>query len=80
MDGDQLTTDQAKVLYDQLGPSLRFLNKFRQRIDERGFPKDDALRQLVEAAHDSVFRLSVDLHYRSCKGGVYRKPRANLEP
>ena len=75
MDTDDLTTDQARQLHERIRPMLAYLYKLRGRMEQRGFPRDDELRQLVERAYDSVHRLSVELHYLSCKSGVGRPPR-----
>jgi hypothetical protein len=78
MNTDDLTTDQAKQLQARIGPMLGYLYRLRSRMDKRGFPRDDELRQLVERAYESVHRLSVELHYLSCKSGVGRPPRKQL--
>jgi hypothetical protein len=72
---DDLTTDQAKQLQERIRPMLAYLYKLRARMEKRGFPRDDNLRQLVERAYESVFCLSNELHYLSCKTGVGRPPR-----
>jgi hypothetical protein len=74
MDSRQLTAEQAAKTREQLLPSLRYLQALRNRVQQRGFPPDDRLRQLVEQAHDAVHRLIVDLHYRSVGEGVWREP------
>jgi hypothetical protein len=37
-----------------------------------GFPPGDPLFVLVSRAYDSLQRLSVELHYMSCRSGVGR--------
>lgn len=73
MDFRQITVEQAAKVREQLLPSLRHLQALRNRLQQRGFLPDDRLRQLVEQAHDAVHRLTIDLHYRSVKGGVCRR-------
>lgn len=74
MDSSHLTTDQAEQVRNQIRPALYnlHLHRLRERIDQRGFPRDDELRQRVEQAHEAVHRLWVKLHYMSCKGSVGR--------
>ena len=37
-----------------------------------GFVHGDKLFELVKAAREAVFNLSVEVHYLSCQGGVGR--------
>ena len=72
MNSRDLTAEQAKQTRQQLLPSLRYLAALRNRVQQCGFPADDPLRQRVEQAHDAVHRLTIELHYLSCNGGVGR--------
>jgi hypothetical protein len=73
MDASDLTTDQAKQLFNRIQPQLRYLHALRGQMEKRGFPPDDKLRQLVERAHASVHSLYIELHYMSCASGVWRE-------
>jgi hypothetical protein len=44
-------------------------------MEKAGFKPDDPVYQLVFKAYDAMHRLSVELHYRSCKSGVGRPNR-----
>ena len=54
MDSRDLTPEQAAKLWQQLGPHLRYLNRLRRRMEERGFLANDELRRLVEKAYDAT--------------------------
>jgi hypothetical protein len=73
MDSRQLTTDQAKQLFAQLQPKVRYLHALRRRIEQRHFPPDDELRQAVQRACDAMQSLYMQVHYLSCDSGVGRK-------
>ncbi len=69
---DDLTTDQAQVICDRIGPFVGYLHDLRERMVKRGFPDDDPLLKLVSETHDKAHHLAMDLHYRSCQTGVWR--------
>jgi hypothetical protein len=75
MDSSLLTTEQAKVLCEQVRRHLAYLRKLHNRMVERGFPPDDKLMQLTEHAYDATHALSVELHYLTCKCGVGQQTR-----
>jgi hypothetical protein len=75
MDSSLLTTEQAKVLCEQVRRHLAYLHALRERMVKRGFPPDDKLRQLTEQAYDATHALSVELHYLTCSSGVGRPRR-----
>jgi hypothetical protein len=69
-----LTREQAAAVGESIGPMLGYLVRLRQRMDKVGFLPGDPLYVLVRDAEDKLHRLSVELHYRSCAGGVGVKP------
>lgn len=71
----RLTAAQARRLGDRVGPMLSFLIRFKERLDEVGFPPDGELPRVVTKALDAVHHLSVVLHHESCSHGVGRKPK-----
>lgn len=75
MDGEKLTPAQANRLYQSLWPALNYLIRLRTRMEKVGFPQDYTLYLLVCRTYDSMHRLMVDLHYRSCGHGVGRSER-----
>ncbi len=74
MDSNDLSTDQARVLYRGIVPSLRYLFHLSSRMEKVGFGQDDPLFQLVARAYDAVHHLSVHVHYMGCESGVNREP------
>jgi hypothetical protein len=74
MHSDDLTTAQAKVIYDQMRPFVAYLTRLKARMDKRGFAIDDPLYKLVDETHSKAQHLLTDLHYRSCASGVHRRP------
>jgi hypothetical protein len=67
-----LTRSQFAAVAKSVGPMLGYLVRLRQRMDKVGFVPGDALYRLVRDAEDKLHHLSVELHYRSCGGGVGR--------
>jgi hypothetical protein len=67
-----LTREQSAVLSAKIGPMLGYMVRLRQRMEKVGFLPGDLLYRLVREAEDKVHHLSVELHYRSCDGGVGR--------
>jgi hypothetical protein len=72
---DDLTCKQAEQIKNVIGPTGGYLYRLRERIDKQGFPKDDPLRLRVEAAHNAMHSLWVELHYMSCASGCGRPDR-----
>ncbi len=75
MNADDLTPEQAGILSRGLFRGLNFLVRLKTRMEKSGFPPNDPLYQLVAKAYDATHRLSVDLHYRSCRSGVNRQSK-----
>ncbi len=72
MDSDKLTTAQARLLSQALFPHVNYLFRLKTRMERAGFPPRDPLYVLVCDAYDAMHRLSVEIHYLSCEGGVGR--------
>jgi len=72
MNSSKLTTAQAARLHRALYPHLNYLCRLRRRMELIGFPSGDPLFVLVSPAYDSLQRLSVEVHYMSCRSGVGR--------
>lgn len=75
MHSNELRRDQAAALARGLHRGLNYLARLRARMERKGFPPGDPLFQLVDNAHDAVFKLSVRVHYLSCGSGVGQPPR-----
>jgi hypothetical protein len=69
-----LTREQAERINRELFHCLNYLGRLKARMVQVGFVQDDKLLPLVREAYDGVFSLRVELHYRSCQGGVGRPP------
>jgi hypothetical protein len=70
---DSLEPWQAERIMERLQPSLAYLNRLKRRMENRGFPPNGRLYRLVSDAQRAVNDLYIDLHYCSCKSGVWRK-------
>jgi hypothetical protein len=70
--GMNLTREQAAALSAKIGPMLDYLVRLRMRMQKVGFLPGDPLYVLVRDAENKLHHLSVELHYRSCAGGVGR--------
>jgi hypothetical protein len=66
MNSGDLTSDQIKVLQDQLKPSFLFLKRLADRFAERGFNPSDEIYKAVREAFDKVHSLNVNLHCLGC--------------
>jgi hypothetical protein len=68
MDSNDLTKQQAEQLLAKVRPMLNYLKRLKDRMERRGFPKEDKLFRLVARIHDDMHHLSVTLHYLKCDG------------
>src|SRR5262245_17757904 len=68
MDCQDLTREQLEQLQEHAGRTSRYYDALRERMQGRGFPYDDELRQAVNAVCDDLHSLWVKLHYLACKG------------
>jgi hypothetical protein len=62
MNGNDIKKWQAKKISDALYQPTNYLIRLRQRMEQRGFPPNDSLYQLVCAAHDAVNRLRIAMY------------------
>jgi len=65
--GKKLRPAHARHLRSTIAPMLGFLGRLRTRMVAVGFVESDALMQLVQATHDALHRLAVELHYEGCE-------------
>jgi hypothetical protein len=72
VDSNGLKRWQAKRIGAALHPALGYLSRLQRRMEQRGFPPQDQLYQLVTRAFEALHHLCIELHYRSCDGGVGR--------
>jgi hypothetical protein len=59
-------------MYAALRPALGYLYRLRERMEKQGFPPNDKLLKLTDAAYNAIHALTVELHYLSCESGVGR--------
>jgi hypothetical protein len=64
---------QAERIGRTAGPMLGYLHRLRSRAEQVLDP-NDRLFLLIDQAYNAVHGLSVELHYRGCKGGAGRPP------
>ena len=72
MNADDLTHNQCQKMRDALFPLANYVVRMKKRMEKLGFPRRDPLYALVAASQEDLQRLSMELHYRSCKSGVAR--------
>ena len=75
MDSGHLKPWQPKLRCAALRPTLGYLYRLRERMEKRRFPPEDKLLRLTATAYQALHALTIELHYMSCGGGVYRKPQ-----
>ena len=68
MDSRDLTKEQCRWFHDELAGMARRLGEIEQRLEDREFPPDDKLRQLVRKARESVLTASWHAHTLACAG------------
>jgi phosphoribosylpyrophosphate synthetase len=64
--------DHARKIHDTVRPYASYLVRLKERMEKVGFPLTDTLYQMVLKAQTAAQSLTMDLHYRSCAGGVGR--------
>jgi hypothetical protein len=74
MDSRTIKRWQAAKLHKTIQPTLGYLYRLRERMQEVGFLPGDPLFERVCQAYDSLHRLFIELHYLSCNG-TGRPPR-----
>jgi hypothetical protein len=79
MDGKQLQPWQAAKLRDTVRHRLHFMNRLQRRMEKVGFLPDDPLLKLVRQAQASLHALFIEMHYRSCEGGVGRPRNKDVD-
>ncbi len=67
-----LTQDQARAIYQRLQPMVGFLLKLQERMEQRGFERDDKFFRLAKRAYDATHELFLEAHHLS-SSGVGRK-------
>jgi hypothetical protein len=72
MDSTSIKPRQATLMYGAVKPAVTYLYRLRERMERRGFPPNDKLLKLTDAAYKAVHALAVELHYMGCESGVGR--------
>src|SRR5438045_212996 len=65
--GRKLRPAHARAVLVTLRPMFGFLGRLRDRMYAVGFVEKDPLMQIVVTTHDSLHRLTVELHYQGCE-------------
>ncbi len=68
----QLKPWQAQKILDIVGPTLGYLGRMLDRMAKRGYAGPDKLYNTVLKDRDALQSLYVELHYQSCKSGVWQ--------
>lgn len=76
MRSEDLRPWQAARVSHVLRQTVAYLARLKRRMEQRGFPPDDRLFQLVSQAHSVMQDLTMELHYLACRSGAGR-PRRN---
>lgn len=66
MTSHDLTHAQLEPLAEKTREMTDWLHKLQTRLEATGFPADDELMRLTQAAFDRVQHLHVKLHYLNC--------------
>ncbi len=75
MDSTNITAKQAHAIHQRLRPMVAYLLKLEERMEQRDFPRDDKLYQLVKRAHDAVHALFLETHELGTSGTGRRVDR-----
>src|SRR5262249_58081425 len=75
MTSSELKTWQAAKMRSKLAPTLSYLYRPVQRMNQRGFPPDDKLYQITLRTYQDFHHLCMELHYLSCRCGVGRESK-----
>lgn len=70
-----VSREEAKALWNALGPRMRWLNRLCDRMDQLGIDPSDPIRLAAYEAYDAMHSLAIHSHYGSCDGGVGMAPR-----
>ena len=75
MPGNELSYDQANVLYKQLRDVQGYTHNLKVRLAELNFADDDPLVITANRANDAMLDLSQYVHYLACNKPLWWKPR-----
>ena len=78
VDSSGLKPWQTKRVAAALRPALGYLHRLQRRMEQRGFPPQDPLYQLVARAYEGMHHLHIELHYHSYDGVSVGRGRPNL--
>ena len=73
MKESDLTPDQAHAIHQRLRPMVAYLLLLEERMEQRDFPRDDKLYQLVKRRTMRLHEVFLETHELGCKG-VGRRP------
>jgi len=67
MRGSDLSPEQCDKIHGEILPTLGYLHRLEARMNQRGFPEDDELRQLVKLSIGAMKHLARHVHYLACR-------------
>lgn len=65
MNSHDLTPQQLDELAERIRQMVDYLHHFKERMEQRKFPRDDEIFELTSRAFDRVHHLRMALHYRA---------------
>ena len=65
MNSRDLTPEQLDELAERIRQMVDYLHRFKERMEQQKFPRDDAIFDLTSRAFDRVHHLRMALHYLS---------------
>ena len=75
MTENDLTPEQAEILFKQVGERLRYFATLRERMERTHWEPNDRLYVLVKEIFDKLHPLNGRCHYLRMSHGVSRPPR-----
>ena len=75
MTSDDITKSQANEIFKALFKGTNYLVRLKNRMEAKGFPRDDKLYVLVCNAYEAALRLGHEVHHMSCDGSNGRPAR-----
>ena len=66
MNSGELTSEQIKVLQEQLKPHFLYLKRLLERMEQRGFNPNDEIFKAAKDVYGRLHSLRVRLHYLGC--------------
>jgi hypothetical protein len=69
----ELTQEQARAVAERLVPTLGYLTRLTNRMQQRGWKADDPAYLAEWRARDALHELTVRMHYQSRRDGYGKR-------